>query len=94
MVNSSLSIYYCVDRSGGTVETCFESVASKVGDLGEIIDEDSDDDFAFQDGACCEGLRNQSAICCIIELNRAVAFRYVPISISYLPFIFELEPNV
>jgi len=54
-------------------ESCYESIDS-TGLYNSVVSED-DDDFVFEDGACCEDKTSLGPVCCILQLNEAVALK-------------------
>ena len=81
LTNGTIGVYYCEDSSGKTAETCYESVDNSRLSLNVSQDQK---DFMIQDGGCCESKRNNSAICCIIGLNRAVALQGIVYTLGSL----------
>lgn len=75
--NDSLELYYCLTAAGSQAETCYESIDS----TSKSVITDEDEDFKIQDGGCCEDTKDGSAVCCIIELNKAIAFKYLILNI-------------
>ncbi len=66
------TVYTCVDSTGATAETCYESIDTN-GMYNDTISED-DDDFVFEDGACCED-GSSNPVCCIVQLNKSFVLR-------------------
>ena len=68
------TLYYCAKRLDITnKETCYESIDTNE-QYNSVVRED-DAQFTFDDGACCENLRSLSPVCCIVQLNKAIAIK-------------------
>ena len=65
------TFYYCLNPDTTVAETCYESIDNST-DNYTITQSDSN--FYFDDGACCED-NQKKAFCCIIELNEAMALK-------------------
>jgi hypothetical protein len=76
LVEASLQLYYCVDSSRIVKETCYESIEDDTTAVAVGGSED-DEGFSVSDGVCCEDRSTAQAVCCVVDINRALSLKFV-----------------